>query len=118
MQASNGELNISIKLPDGFHLTKGANSHFEAKAANAAALSLQPSKGPLTDTSNATATIQFRRSAGTTAWINVVIYFCQENDVCLFEEVVFKVPFTDAAEGRGLIVLEHAVSATSKAIMS
>lgn len=118
MQASNGELQVSIKLPDGFHLTKGANSHFEAMAANAAALSLQPSKGTLSSTGRPSATIEFRRSAGTVVWVKVVVYFCQKNDVCLFEEAVFKVPFATAAEGRETVLLEHEVSASAKALTS
>ena len=40
------------------------------------------------------------------------IFFCQDEDVCLFEEVVFDVPFAESwQQGDAVVALRHEVSA-------
>ena len=46
--------------------------------------------------------------------VSAKVYFCQDEDVCLFEEVVFRVPVTDVASG-GESTVELTYSLSPKA---
>ena len=114
-QASQGELHISIRLPEGYHLTRGATSSFQAAAAGPGSdsLSLDPPSGALSTGQVPSATIRFRRTSSEAckARAGVKVYFCQDEDVCLFEEVVFDVPFEGDDGGNVSVELEREVSA-------
>ena len=105
--AAAGQLQLSIQLPRGYHLTPGANSRFEAVVlgGEAGGVQLQPSAGSLREDasgSTATAALGFSRQpgSGSGGLIRVLckVFFCQDNDVCLFQEVCFDVPLAEAAD--------------------
>lgn len=75
------------------------------------AVAVQPRLGSLTADDNPTATIQFRRSGPASLKLGVKIYYCQDDSVCLFEHVVFDVPFTPALSGQKVVELVHTVEA-------
>lgn len=109
-QASSGVISVVVRLPEGYHLTKGANSRFEVTTTRPYAMAVQPRNGSLSG-DTPTATIQFRRSGAASLKLGVKIYYCQDDSVCLFEHVVFDVPFTPALSGEDGVELLHAVEA-------
>jgi hypothetical protein len=64
------------------------------------------------------ASVRYKRPAGGSsgggALLRVLakVYFCQDGDVCLFEEVCFDAPLADVREGAAADVpLDHVLSA-------
>lgn len=109
--ARSGRLLLRVKLPPDYHFTEGANSGFETRVSGDAGIRLSPEAGSLKE--DGEVAITFERSAGEGfVRVNAKAYFCQQNDVCLFEEVSFEVPFGAAAAGGGAadVELMHAVS--------
>lgn len=126
------ELRLKIQLPPGYHLTKGANSGFQAAVvggeAAAAAVEVSPARGALQEGGGGavSATLAVRRRPGGAlapgAVLRVLskVYFCQQDDACLFEEVVFEVPLAERAqqqpgfkEEHQLLEMSHSVSASA-----
>ncbi|KAG2497240.1 hypothetical protein HYH03_004827 [Edaphochlamys debaryana] len=119
--AAGSQLTVTIGLPANYHLTKGAGSSYytqllaagggaAASAAAATAVSLRPSSGELPDTAAPAVTITLApaaaaaaAAAGTELLLRVFakVYYCQQNDVCLFDQVCFEVPLRLGAEGAG-----------------
>jgi len=136
--AGSGELPLAIRLPKGYHLTPGANSRFEAalvggSSSSSGSVQLQPAAGNLAEDSSgttATATVKFSRQGGSgtggstdgsTALIRVLakVYFCQDRDVCLFQEICFDVPLAPAVQpGQPAVAvpLQFALSASAPVV--
>lgn len=97
MIGASGELVVSINLPSGYHFTKGANSRYEVVVeppASADSVSVESMRGSLRD--SGLSRIKFKRTGavdpGTTLNVNCKIYYCQQEDLCLFKQVSFEVP--------------------------
>ena len=80
-----------------------------------AGVKLQPAKGLLPE-GGTTLPIDIRIVLPTSGEVKSVVvgakvYFCQDEDVCLFEEVVFRVPVTDvASSGESTVDLTYSLS--------
>ena len=81
-----------------------------------AGVKLQPASGPLQESgslllANISATLPQGGQVSSLA-ISCKIYFCQDQSVCLFEEVLFRVPVTEQIETEQLqdITLRHTLS--------
>ncbi|KAI7838239.1 hypothetical protein COHA_007984 [Chlorella ohadii] len=135
--AGSGELQLAIRLPKGYHLTPGANSRFEAAlvggSGGSGSVQLQPAAGNLAEDGSgttATATVKFSRQGGSgtggstdgsTALIRVLakVYFCQDRDVCLFQEICFDVPLAPAVQQgqpAAAVPLQFALSASAPVV--
>ncbi|KAL4421480.1 hypothetical protein ABPG75_010771 [Micractinium tetrahymenae] len=107
LEAASGELCLKIQLPASYHLTPGANSRFEAAVLGAGGgVELAPAAGPLQEAGGAaTAALRFSRppaggaQQAPTLRVLAKVYFCQDGDVCLFQEVCFDVPLAPAPAG-------------------
>lgn len=96
---------MEISLPEKFHLTKGANSRFEITTQQPGAIAMEPSTGSFGEVDGrAVARVQFRRSAGASVNLLGKVYYCLDGGVCLYQEVVFSLPFS-AKECRGEVGL-------------
>jgi hypothetical protein len=102
VQASNGELLVEISLPENYHLTKGANSRFDITTEQPGAIAFEPCTGSFDEIDGrAVARVQFRRSAGASANLSSKVYYCLDGGVCLYQEVVFSLPFSaEACRGK------------------
>ncbi|GLC49396.1 hypothetical protein PLESTB_000214800 [Pleodorina starrii] len=116
-----GSLTVTVGLPAGYHLTAGAGSSYycqvlpAAPAADVTAVVVRPASGQLPDTAAPSVTLAVSPSAaaagsggggGGRLLLRVLakVYYCQQNDVCLFEQICFEVPLelgTAAAVGGG-----------------
>lgn len=74
---------------------------------------MQPRVGSLGGSDKLNAMLQFRRSAAASLKLSVKVYYCQDESVCLFEEVVFKVPFTAELLAERAVKLLHTVAKRS-----
>ncbi len=114
MQASNGVLRVAISLPEKHHLTRGANSRFEVSTSQPGAIALQPGSGALSEQSGeAAAEIQFRRSDAAEVQLSAKVYYCLDQGVCLFRDIVFRLPFTSECRGNAFVELNHRIAASS-----
>lgn len=108
MQASNGELRLTVRLPEGHHLTKGANSRFEIQTQQPGAIAFEPASGSLVDDrGTALAEVHFRRSDAAEVQVDAKVYYCLDGGVCLFEQLVFQIPFASVCQGRQNIDLNY-----------
>ncbi|XP_077218341.1 haloacid dehalogenase-like hydrolase family protein isoform X2 [Tasmannia lanceolata] len=92
-----GNLNLRISVPEGYHLSKEARSKFDVEIESANAVIIEPMDGTLGP--EGSASLRFRRSSSSPAMgrINCKVYYCKEDEVCLYQSVAFEVPFEEIA---------------------
>ncbi|KDP23397.1 hypothetical protein JCGZ_23230 [Jatropha curcas] len=88
-----GDLCLKISLPEEYHFSKEARSKFIVETEPENAVLVDPSDGYLSP--EGTAVLHFRRSSSSasTGRINCKVYYCKEDEVCLYESLLFEVPF-------------------------
>ena len=112
MQLSNGVLRVKVSLPDGYHLTQGANSRFEIATDKPGAIALEPAAGPLHEQEGtAVAEVQFRRSSAARAQLSTRVYYCLDGGVCLLQENVFQMRFLPDVHSKGDVFLNYSIRA-------
>ncbi|KAJ0979952.1 hypothetical protein J5N97_015426 [Dioscorea zingiberensis] len=91
--SSEGYLNLSISVPDGYHFSKEARSKFDVETDPMDAINIEPSNGFLNP--DGTVSLHFRRTSTTRAMgrIDCKVYYCKEEDVCLYQSLAFDVSF-------------------------
>ncbi|WVZ56715.1 hypothetical protein U9M48_007207 [Paspalum notatum var. saurae] len=105
-----GFLSLAITVPDGYHFSKEARSKFDVETEPANAIEIEPANGFLN--SEGLASLKFKRlsSSSSVGRINCKVYYCKEDDVCLYQSVAFDVKFREEAErGPGQITLSYSV---------
>ncbi|XP_027351864.1 protein SUPPRESSOR OF QUENCHING 1, chloroplastic isoform X2 [Abrus precatorius] len=93
ISSNEGNLSIQISLPNEYHFSKEARSRFSVDIEPEDAVNIDPVDGLLSP--EGSATLHFKRSSNTASIgrINCKIYFCKEDEVCLYQSVLFEVPF-------------------------
>lgn len=93
--STEGNLYIKISVPEGYHFSKEARSKFDVDIYPDGAVIVEPSNGILT--SEGSAYLHFRRPTSSPAMgrINCKVYYCKEDEVCLYESLAFDVPFKE-----------------------
>lgn len=130
---ADGVLHVMIRLPQGYHLTQGANSRFECSSKkkgkslddDVVTATFTPAKGPLIESKDGnmvTANIKYSE-AFQSSMLRVLctVYFCQDKSVCLFQEIVFEIPVESTAHDDGpsesdVIDLQYELSAQAPVI--
>jgi NHL repeat len=101
-----GSVVVRLVLPTGYHLTAGANSGWEASvsASGPPGLQLAATRGAFLGAEPA-ATVQYRGQDGAVGVIRVKLatYFCQDNDVCLFDSGLVEIPYKCSATALGAV---------------
>ncbi|KAJ4825096.1 Protein SUPPRESSOR OF QUENCHING 1, chloroplastic [Turnera subulata] len=109
--SSEGDLSIKISLPKEYHFSKEARSRFTVETEPENVMVMDPSEGYLGP--EGTATLHFKRSSpsASTGRINCKIYYCKEDEVCLYQSLQFEVPFKEEVPEStpSEITLEYAV---------
>ncbi|XP_010549436.1 PREDICTED: NHL repeat-containing protein 2 [Tarenaya hassleriana] len=90
-----GDLNIKISLPDGYHFSKEARSKFVVDVEPEKAVEIEPTDGNFGP--EGSAVLHFRRSSASASLgkINCKVYYCKEDEVCLYQSLQFEVPFQE-----------------------
>ncbi|KAM0954516.1 putative transcription factor WD40-like family [Dioscorea sansibarensis] len=91
--SSEGYLNLTISVPDGYHFSKEARSKFESETEPTGAINIEPSNGFLNP--DGTVSLHFQRTAASRAMsrIDCKVYYCKEDEVCLYQSLAFDVSF-------------------------
>ena len=112
--SASGSVDLVIDLPDSYHFTAGAPNRFEVKLVGSG-LEVTPQQGNL-DISGGSPAVQLRFRHMTSLQnpvklrTFVKIYFCQGEDVCLFDEACFEVTLVPASTGSmAAVQLRHTV---------
>ncbi|KAF9669845.1 hypothetical protein SADUNF_Sadunf13G0006800 [Salix dunnii] len=113
--SSEGNLRIKISVPEEYHFSKEARSKFSVETEPENAVLIDPSEGYLS--SGGTASIHFKRSNASPSMgrINCKVYYCKEDEVCLYQSLLFEVPFQEETQDstRSEITLAYLVKPKS-----
>lgn len=104
VKMSNGSIKVQISLPAGYHFTKEVTSKFEADVEPDGKVELDPSSG--TFDTNGQAVISFSRSQDALAniQINCKVYYCEEDEVCLYKGLAFQIPFDEVSSSSSMVL--------------
>lgn len=104
-----GYLSLAISVPDGYHFSKEARSKFDVETEPANAIEIEPVNGSLN--SDGQASLKFKRmsSSSSTGRINCKVYYCKEDEVCLYQSVDFDVKFQEGVPSPAPITLAYTV---------
>ncbi|OVA13591.1 NHL repeat [Macleaya cordata] len=93
--SAEGNLYLKISVPEGYHFSKEARSKFNVELEPENAVVIEPSDGNLSP--EGSASLHFRRSSTSPSLgrINCKVYYCKEDEVCLYQSVAFEVPFRE-----------------------
>ncbi|KAL7588310.1 hypothetical protein Lser_V15G39866 [Lactuca serriola] len=95
--SNEGDLSLQISVPEGYHFSKEARSKFSVEIEPENAAVFDPLDGNLS--ADGTAILHFKRSSPspTMGRVNckVLVYYCKEDEVCLYQSLVFEVPFKE-----------------------
>ncbi|KAL8251513.1 hypothetical protein R6Q59_035206 [Mikania micrantha] len=95
--SNEANINLAISVPEGYHFSKEARSRFSVEIDPENAAVVEPVDGILSP--DGTATLHFKRSSPSAIMgrVNCKIYYCKEDEVCLYQSLVFEVPFKEAS---------------------
>ncbi|KAM7272381.1 hypothetical protein ACFE04_027044 [Oxalis oulophora] len=93
--SNEGNLRFNISLPTEYHFSKEARSKFSVEIEPENAVVIDPLDGFLSP--DGSATLHFKRSSpsASTARISCKVYYCKEDEVCLYKSLLFEVPFQE-----------------------
>uniref|UniRef100_M4EGL8 Thioredoxin domain-containing protein n=1 Tax=Brassica campestris TaxID=3711 RepID=M4EGL8_BRACM len=104
-----GDLNLKISLPDGYHFSKEARSKFVVDVEPEDAVTVEPLEGILGPEGS---TVLHYRQSSTSASVGKIsckVYYCKEDEVCLYQSVQFEVPFKMESESSSSQVIAFTV---------
>ncbi|XP_058189985.1 protein SUPPRESSOR OF QUENCHING 1, chloroplastic isoform X3 [Rhododendron vialii] len=90
-----GNLYLKISVPEGYHFSKEARSKFSVEIEPENQVVINPVDGYLS--LEGFASLHFRRSSPSASMgrINCKVYYCKEDEVCLYQSLSFEVPFQE-----------------------
>ncbi|CAK7340522.1 unnamed protein product [Dovyalis caffra] len=96
--SSEGNLRLKISVPEEYHFSKEARNKFSVETEPENAVLIDPSEGYLG--SEGTASLHFKRSTSSPSIgkINCKVYYCKEDEVCLYQSLLFEVPFQEEVQ--------------------
>ncbi|VFR01697.1 unnamed protein product [Cuscuta campestris] len=86
-------LHLQISVPKGYHFSKEAQSKFSIEVEPDDAALIDPMDGFLSTKGSADAYVRRSSSSPSTARINCKVYYCKDDDVCLYQSLAFEIPF-------------------------
>lgn len=119
------DVTLSVALPPGYHLTKGANSRYEVEVMGpggegdaSAGVTVDPPAGKLVDGRDVRVRVTTasgigqRSAADEEVRVTCTVYFCREDDICLLQRVRFEIPVVEGGgAGEGAAILRYDVPA-------
>ncbi|KAH0733341.1 hypothetical protein KY289_004529 [Solanum tuberosum] len=93
--SSEGTLNLRISVPEGYHFSKEAKSKYSIDFDPDNAAEVDSLEGNLSP--EGSAVVHFRRSSASpsTGRVYCKVYYCKEDEVCLYQSLTFEVPFQE-----------------------
>ncbi|MCO5562807.1 hypothetical protein L7F22_016439 [Adiantum nelumboides] len=102
IKAMNGNIKLRISLPPGFHFTKEITSKFEANDEPDGKVVLQPASGAFDASWQALIKFSQPQDVMATVQINCKVYYCEEDEVCLYKALAFEIPFDEVSSSLSL----------------
>lgn len=93
-----GDLNLKISLPDGYHFSKEARSKFVVDVEPENAVAIDPTEGTLSPEGSTMLHFIQSSTSASVGKISCKVYYCKEDEVCLYQSVQFEVPFKVESE--------------------
>lgn len=100
---TSGDIEIEVSFPKGFNFTEGASSRFSTKVVgpSSADISVSPTAGRLDDKDRrGPLKLEYTASSALTGinkiQIDSKLYYCEEGEACLFEEIRVEVGFASS----------------------
>ncbi|KAE8010352.1 hypothetical protein FH972_006727 [Carpinus fangiana] len=95
VSSNEGNLALKIMLPEEYHFSKEARSKFSVESEPANSMVIDPLDGFLSP--EGSAVLHFRRSSPSPSMgrINCKVYYCKEDEICLYQSLLFEVPFQE-----------------------
>ncbi|KAL2345612.1 hypothetical protein Fmac_006897 [Flemingia macrophylla] len=117
ISSNEGNLAVKISLPNEYHFSKEARSRFSVDVEPEDAVNIDPLDGFLSP--EGSATLHFKRSfnSASMARIYCKVYYCKEDEVCLYQSLLFEVPFRegDSNPAKADFTLAHFVKPKTSA---
>ncbi|KAK6915673.1 NHL repeat [Dillenia turbinata] len=90
-----GNLSLKISVPEGYHFSKEAQSRYTVELETDDIGVIEPPEGYISP--EGTVLLHYKRSSPSafTGRIFCKVYYCKEDEVCLYESVVFEVRFRE-----------------------
>ncbi|KAK7379175.1 hypothetical protein VNO80_04628 [Phaseolus coccineus] len=111
ISSNEGNLSIKISLPSEYHFSKEARSKFSVDIEPEDAVNIEPLDGFISP--EGSATLHFKRSSNSASMgrINCKVYYCKEDEVCLYQSLLFEVPFPEgvSSPAKADVTLAHLV---------
>ncbi|XP_014495822.1 protein SUPPRESSOR OF QUENCHING 1, chloroplastic [Vigna radiata var. radiata] len=111
ISSNEGNLSIKISLPSEYHFSKEARSKFSVDIEPEDAVNIEPLDGFLNP--EGSATLHFKRfsNSASVGRINCKVYYCKEDEVCLYQSLLFEVPFPEgvSSPAKADVTLAHFV---------
>lgn len=97
--STEGNLYLKISVPEGYHFSKEARSKFNVETQPDNAVIIEPLEGNLSP--EGSAILHFKRStlSPSLGRINCKVYYCKEDEVCLYQSLAFEVNFQEENSG-------------------
>ncbi|KAK4748788.1 hypothetical protein SAY87_015374 [Trapa incisa] len=115
ISSKEGNLRLQISLPEGYHFSKEARSKFIVDKEPEGDVFVDPLDGELDP--QGSSVLGFKRASASASAVRILckVYYCKEDEVCLYQSVAFEVPFQEAADGSDPVerVLTHVVKPRS-----
>ncbi|KAK4424523.1 protein SUPPRESSOR OF QUENCHING 1, chloroplastic [Sesamum alatum] len=94
--SNEGKLFLNISVPEGYQLSKEAQSKFSVEFEPENAASVDPIDGNISI--EGSAVIQFKRASPSSSKSRIYckVYYCKEDEVCLYQPLMFEVSFQEA----------------------
>ncbi|KAG8096237.1 hypothetical protein GUJ93_ZPchr0013g37250 [Zizania palustris] len=92
-----GFLSLAISVSAGYHFSKEAHSKFDVDIEPADAIEIEPVNGFLNSEGQASLNFKRMSPSSSTGRITCKVYYCKEDEVCLYQSVAFDVKFREEA---------------------
>lgn len=94
--SNEGNLFLQISVPEGYHFSKEARSKFSVEIDPENQVVIDPVGGYLSP--EGSALLHYKRSSPSTSVerINCKVYYCKEDEICLYQSLEFEIPFQEA----------------------
>ncbi|KAL3638204.1 Protein SUPPRESSOR OF QUENCHING 1, chloroplastic [Castilleja foliolosa] len=94
--STEGKLYLNISVPQGYHLSKEAQSKFTTELEPDDAAMVYPMDGNISP--EGSAIVSFKRSSSSSFKCRIYckVYYCKEDEVCLYQPLTFEVSFQGA----------------------
>ncbi|KAI3918261.1 hypothetical protein MKX01_041581 [Papaver californicum] len=93
--SAEGNLYLKLSVPEGYHFSKEARSKFTVELEPENSMVFEPLDGTLSP--DGSASLHFKRPSTSPAMGRIFckVYYCKEDEVCLYQSVAFEVAFRE-----------------------